>query len=78
MRLDPEPEPTKTTSVKILDNMGNKAKERLPNFRDDNKGALLVKLCEKSIAICKAYNLYNDNGDWKIVAQAQYRALCGK
>ena len=31
--LDPVSEPTKTTSVKILDEMGNKAKEKLPNFK---------------------------------------------
>ena len=78
LTLDPAPEPTNTTSVKILDDMDNMAKEKLPNFRDDNRGALLVELCEKSIAICEAYDLYNDNGDWKIVAQAQYRALYGE
>ena len=78
LTLDPVPEPTNTTSVKILDDMCNQAKERLPNFRDGNKGALLVELCEKSIAACEAYDLYNDNGDWKTVAQAQYRALYGK
>ena len=58
--------------------MGNKAKEKLPNFRDDNNGALLAELCEKAIALCSTYNLYNNNGDWKAVAQAQYRALYGK
>ena len=58
--------------------MDNIAKEKLPNFRDDNRGALLVELCEKSIAICEAYDLYNGNGDWKTVAQAQYRALYGE
>ena len=68
----------KTTYVKILDEMGNKAKEKLPNFRDDNNGAILVELCEKAIALCNTYNLYNDNGDWKTVAQAQYRALYGE
>ena len=39
---------------------------------------MLVELCKKSIAICEAYDLYNDNGDWKTVAQAQYRALYGE
>ena len=70
MTLDLAPEPTKTTSVKILDNMDNKAKEKLPIFRDDNNGALLVEFYEKSIAICEAYDMYNDNGDWKTVTQA--------
>ena len=32
LTLDPAPEPTKTTSVKILDDMDNIAKEKLPNF----------------------------------------------
>ena len=75
MKLEPAPEPTKTTSVKILDDMSNEVKEKLPNFRDDNEGALLVELCKKSIAICETYDLYNANGDWKAVAQAQHRAM---
>ena len=58
--------------------MGNKAKEKLPNFRDDNNGALLVGLCEKAIALFKTYDIYNNNGNWKAVAQAQYRALYGE
>ena len=58
--------------------MGNEAKEKLPNFRDDNNGALLVKLCEKAITLCKTYNLYNDNSDWKTLAQTQHCALYGK
>ena len=75
--LGPVSEPTKTTSGKIVDKMGNKAKEKLPNFRDDNNRALLVELCKKVIAFCKTYELYNDNGDWKAVAQAQQRAMYG-
>ena len=78
LTLNPVQEPTKTTSVKILDDMGNKAKEKLPNFRDDNNTVLLVELCDKSMAVCKAYDLYNKNGDWRTVAQAQYCALYGK
>ena len=66
------------TSVKILDKMGNEAKEKLPSFRDHNNGALLVELCEKAIALCNTYNLYNNDGDWKAVAQAQHCALYGK
>ena len=78
LTLDPVPEPTKTTSVKILDKMGNEAKEKLPNFRDDNNGALLVELCEKAITLYKTYNLYDENGDWKAVTQAQHRAMYGE
>ena len=69
LTLDPAPGPTKTTSVKILDDMGSKAKDKLPNFRDNNNGVLLVKLREKAIASCKTY---------KTVAQAQYHVLYGK
>ena len=77
--LDPVLEPTKTTSNKILEQMGNEAKEKLPNFIDDNNGALLVELCKKATALCKTwYWLYNGNGDWKAVAQAQYRVMYGK
>ena len=75
LTLDPVPELAETASVKVLDNVGNKAKEKLPNFRDGDNGALLVDLCEKAIALCKTYNLYNDNGDWKTMAQAQHCAL---
>jgi hypothetical protein len=39
LTLEPAPEPTNTTSVKILDEMENEVKEKLPNFRDDDKGA---------------------------------------
>ena len=58
-----------TTSVKILDEMDNKTKEKLPNFRDDNNRTLPVELCKKAIALCKMYGLYNNNGDWKAMAQ---------
>ena len=78
LTIDPLPEPTKTTSVKILDEMGNKAKEKLLNFRDDNNGELLVELCEKAITLCKTYVLYNDTGDWKAVAQPKHRVMYGK
>ena len=57
LTLDPVPEPTKTTSVKISDEMGNEEKEKLLNFRDDNNGSLLVDLCEKAITLCNTYNL---------------------
>ena len=59
LTLDPVPEPAKTTFVKILDDMDNKVKEKLPNYRDDNNGVLLVKFCQKAIAICEMYALYN-------------------
>ena len=62
LTLDPAPEPTKTTSVKILDEMGNEAKEKLPNNRDDDNGALLAELCQKVIAVCETYKLCNENG----------------
>ena len=78
LKFEPAPEPTGTTSVKILDEMNNEVKEKLPNFRDDNEGALLVELCKKAIAICDTYDLYNANGDWKAVAQAQHRAMYGE
>ena len=76
--LDPVPETTKTTFVKILDEMDNEAKKKLLNFRDNNNGALLFQLCEKAITLCKTYGLYNDNGDWKAMAQAQHRAMYGE
>ena len=63
LKFEPAPEPTGTTSVKILDEMNNEVKEKLPNFRDDNEGALLVELCKKAIAICETYDLYNANGN---------------
>ena len=78
LKLEPAPEPTKTTSVKILDEMENEVKEKLPNFRDDDKGALLVELCKKAIGVCQTYELYNEAGDWKAVAQAQHRAMYGE
>ena len=78
LTLDPAPEPTKTTSVKLKDDMDNEIKERIPNFRDDNKGALLVELCQRSIAICETYDLYDQPGRWKTVAQAQHRAMYGE
>ena len=78
LKLDPVQEPIKTTSVKILDKMGNGRKEKLPNFRDDNNGALLVELYEKAITLCKMYDLYDNNGDRKAVAQAQHRTLYGE
>ena len=62
LTLDLVPELMKTASVNILDEMGNKqAKENLPIFRDDNNKALLVDLCKKAIALCKTYDLYNNN-----------------
>ena len=78
LTLDPVPEATKMTSVKILENMDNKVKEKLPNYRDDNNRALLVDLYQKVVAICKTYALYNGNGNWKIVAQAQHHAMYGE
>ena len=62
LTLDPAPEPTKTTSVKILDEMGNEVKEKLPNNRDSDNGALLAELCQKVIEVCETYKLYNENG----------------
>ena len=35
-------------------------------------------MLSKSISICKKYNLYNNTGDWKAVAQGASRALTGK
>ena len=32
LKLEPSPEPTKTASVKILDDGDNKVKEKLPNY----------------------------------------------
>ena len=61
MTLDPAPEPTKTTFVKILDKMGNEAKEKLQNIRDEDNGALLDKLCQKMIAVCETPKLCNEN-----------------
>ena len=55
LTLDPAPKPTKTTSVNIIDEMGNEAKEKLPNNRDDDNGALLDKICQKVIAVCETY-----------------------
>jgi len=78
LKLEPAPEPTDTTSVKILDETENEVKEKLPNFRNDDKEALLVKLCKKEIGVCQTYNLYNEAGDWKAVAQAQHRAMYGE
>merc|ERR1711966_25886 len=60
LTLDPAPEPTNTTSLKILDEMGNEVKEKLPNNNDN--GALLAELCQKVIAVCETYKLYNENG----------------
>ena len=37
MKLEPAPESMIMTSVKILDNMDNKVKERIPNYKDDSK-----------------------------------------
>ena len=37
LTLDPVPEPANTTSVKILIDMGNEAKERLPKYLDLTK-----------------------------------------
>ena len=51
--LDQVEEPTNTTSIKVLDNMDNEVKDKLPNFRDNIKQAILVELCQKSIAICE-------------------------
>ena len=42
------------------------------------KRCYVVELCEKAIARCKTHELYNNNGDWKAVAQAQNRAMYGK
>jgi len=78
LNLDPVEEPLKTTSIKIMDSMDNEVKVKLPNFRDDDKQSILLELCQKSISICQTYNLYNENGDWKAVAQAQHRAMYGE
>ena len=61
LTLDPASEPTKITSVDILDEMDKAVKEKLPNNRDDDNGALLVKLCQKVIAVFATYKLYNKN-----------------
>ena len=63
MTLDPALELTKTSSIKILEEMDNSVKEKLPNYRDDNNRLLLVKLCQKIIAACETYALYNESGD---------------
>ena len=78
LNLDPVEKPLKTTSIKIMDSMDNEVKERLPNFRDDNNQSILVEVCQKSISICKTYNLYNEDGDWKAVAQVQHHAMYGE
>ena len=42
LALDPAPEPTKITSVKILDEMDKEVKEKLPSNRDGDNGALIT------------------------------------
>ena len=67
-----------TTSVKLKDALGNKVKERLDDWRDDNNDHILVNMLTKSISICSKYSLYNPEGKWRVMVQAVGRALTGK
>ena len=45
-------------SVEIFDEMNKEVKEKIPDNRGENNGALLVKLCQKVFAVCETYKLY--------------------
>ena len=72
LKIGPPPNPHDTTSIKMVDDDGNEEKERLPNFRDNDNGAIVLTLCKKAISLCIVYELYDDNGSWKRVLCAQH------
>ena len=78
LKLGPPPASERTTAIKLNDALNNQVKERLDDWRDGDNARILIDVLSKSISICKKYNLYNNTGDWKAVAQGVSRALTGK
>ena len=57
--------------------MDNEVKERIPDYRDDDPGVILIETCKKFMQICSTYDLY-EWSEWKAVIQAQQHALNNK
>ena len=64
LKLGQPPASEWTTSLKLEDDMGNRAKEKLDCWRDGDNGRVLVQMLLKSIEISNNYSLYNDKGQW--------------